>query len=225
MIGMKLGRKGQIFGGGMMFMIFGIVMIFFFMMYMMQFGGMLDFMRDYDDYPNAWREYVDKAFMQEEDRGWRALTLFGLPFLLYFSVIQLSLTFVFSGAAARFGYFRFENIQRPLMVVCLTVAFLMLPGPMTYMLSGMFMMLSPIVAIAIAVLAMMGLFLVWTFVNQQMGGLGIPGVPAPPAAPPLAAAPPGAVAVPPAARHHFNLAAHHLGMLAAHLQNAINNLP
>ena len=219
---MNFGRKGQIFGGGMMFMIFGIAMIFFFMMYMMQFGGMMDFMRDYDDYPDAWRDYIDKAFMQEEDRGWRALTLFGLPFLLYFSVIQLSLTFVFAGAAQRFGHFSFQYIQKPLLIVCLSVSFLMLPGPMTYMLSGLFIMLSPIVAIAIAVLSMMGLFLVWTFVNQQMEAAGVPGFPV---APPLAPAPPGAVALPPAARNHFNLAAHHLGLLAAHLQNAINNLP
>lgn len=170
---MKSGRKGQIFGGGMMFMIFGMAMIFFFMFYMMQFGGMMNFMRDYDEYPQAWSDYIDDAFGEGEDRTWRALTLFGLPFLFYFSAIQLSLTFIFSGAAAKFGYFSFKNIQRPLMVVCFTVAFLMLPGPMTYTLSGLFMMLSPILAIAIGILAMMGLFLVWTFVNKQMEETGV----------------------------------------------------
>ena len=183
---MKFGRKGFIFGGGMMFMIFGIAMIFIFMTYMFQFGGMMDFARDVDDYPQAWRDYVDTAFMEEEDRGWRALTLFGLPFLLYFSVIQLSLTFVFSGAASKFSSLNFKYIQRPLLVVCFVVAFLMLPSPMTYTLSGLFMMVSPIVAIAIAVLSIMGLFLIWTFVNKQMGditGVGV-GEAAPPGEPP-----------------------------------------
>ncbi|KYK35665.1 MAG: hypothetical protein AYK18_02770 [Theionarchaea archaeon DG-70] len=146
---MRFGKKGQ--GAGLVIAIIIIMVI----LSAISFISMNAFITGGESYPQAWENWADQTF-EEQDQPWRMISLFFLPFFLYFGLIFLSLTMVFGGIGRTGYYVRYSDVKKPVTIICFVIAMMMLPSPFTFTLSSFFIVLSPILSVIIFVMIMIG---------------------------------------------------------------------
>ena len=180
--GMSLGRKGA---GEMSWLYLVIIMIAitagFYIWQNTATGGVMP--TDPEAYIGAWETFGDAAF-KGEGQPWRMVGFFFFPLLIYFSMYYFTFSIALVGIQRKFPYV-WGNIQRPVVVLSFSVAFIMLPFPLTYSIYGFIGGLSPILLVLAWVIPIVGVAVAFS----ALRGLGLGPPTTTPTVPP--APPPG----------------------------------
>jgi hypothetical protein len=135
---------------------------------------------------------------------------------LYYFAFNVALL----GLRNRFSYV-FATVQRPVVILSFSVAFIMLPFPITYSIYGFIGGLSPILLVFAWVIPIVGLVLVFYGLRGQFPGGGgqTPQQLPPPPPPPGGGQPPQ---LPPNVQATLQAAVFQLNQSANNLQNLLN---
>jgi len=187
---MSLGRKGQMNWIYLVIVMIAITAGFYIWQTAATGGGMPT---DPAQYADAWKGYGEEVFT-EEGQPWRMVGFFFFPLLIYFSMYYFAFSVALVGLQRKFPYV-YRNIQRPVVVLSFSIAFIMLPFPLTYSIYGFVGGLSPILLVLAWVIPIIGVAVAFA----SLRGLGLGGRPgaAPPPPPPPGVPPAPAGAPPP----------------------------